>query len=229
MTTARKLFRLLSPSKTARIYHTSGSHADRDGDGNPRDQLGIPRADVDDRDRSGGSLPRPVTPGWIDSAIPARGKLAIFGMLMLVTVFAVKTLFLAILAWRQAAFVWGLQSDLSQRLFSGYLHQPYTFHMQRNSAQLIRNTMGHVAEFATLLQQSLVLVTEVLVVLGISALLVSVEPRGCIGGDGYSSGSSAGHFIISLAGASSDGVKHTSITKVYAYSTSNRAWAASRK
>ncbi len=99
---------------------------------------------------------------------------------MLVSVFAVKTLSLAILAWRQAAFVWGLQSDLSHRLFAGYLHRPYTFHMQRNSAQLIRNTMGQVSEFATVLQQSLVLMTEVLVVLGISALLISVEPRGAL-------------------------------------------------
>ena len=103
-----------------------------------------------------------------------------FGMLVLVSVFAVKTLFLAILGWRQAAFVWGLQSDLSNRLFAGYLRQPYTFHMQRNSAQLIRNTMGHVADFATVLQQSLVLVTEVLVLVGVSALLISVEPRGAL-------------------------------------------------
>ena len=111
---------------------------------------------------------------------PSQEELVIFGMLTLVSAFAVKTLFLAILGWRQAAFVWGLQSDLSHRLFAGYLHQPYTFHMQRNSAQLIRNTMGHVAEFAIVMQESLVLVTEVLVLVGISTLLILVEPRGAL-------------------------------------------------
>ena len=123
----------------------------------------------------------PALAPWLDGlGNPSQEELVIFGMLVLVSGFAVKTLFLAILGWRQAAFVWGLKSDLSNRLFAGYLRQPYTFHMQRNSAQLIRNTMGHVAEFATVLQQSLILVTEVLVVLGISALLISVEPRGAL-------------------------------------------------
>ena len=179
MTTARKLFRLLSPSKRRASTTLLGLMLI----GMVMETLGIslvfPALTL--MTETDLAARYPALSPWLDRlGNPSQGELAIFGMLMLVTVFAVKTLFLAILAWRQAAFVWGLQSDLSQRLFSGYLHQPYTFHMQRNSAQLIRNTMGHVAEFATLLQQSLVLVTEVLVVLGISALLVSVEPRGAL-------------------------------------------------
>src|SRR3954453_13938423 len=69
---------------------------------------------------------------------PDQKTLVIGGMLALVTVYLVKALFLAVLAWRQMRFAYGVQAGISQRLFSVYLHQPYTFHLQRNSAELIR-------------------------------------------------------------------------------------------
>ncbi len=55
---------------------------------------------------------------------------------MLVGVFLAKAVFLAGLARYQAHFVFGVQAELSPRLFDLYLHQPYSFHMQRNSAQV---------------------------------------------------------------------------------------------
>lgn len=111
---------------------------------------------------------------------PSHERLVVAGMLTLVGVYAVKGLFLGFLAWQQARFVFGLQSNLSQRLFSGYLLQPYTFHLQRNSAQLIRNTIGQVADVTNVIQQGLILLTELFVLLGILALLLAVEPLGAL-------------------------------------------------
>lgn len=111
---------------------------------------------------------------------PSHERLIIAGMLTLVCVYAIKVLFLGFLAWQQARFVFGLQSKLSQRLFSGYLLQPYTFHLQRNSAQLIRNTIGQVADVTNVIQQGLILLTELFVLLGIMALLLAVEPFGAL-------------------------------------------------
>lgn len=123
----------------------------------------------------------PVLAPWLNGlGNPGHERLVIYGMLALVGVYAIKTLFLAFLAWRQARFVYGLQADLSQRLFTGYLRQPYTFHLQRNSAQLIRNTIGQVGEITSVIQQGLMLATEILVLLGISALLLTVEPLGAL-------------------------------------------------
>lgn len=123
----------------------------------------------------------PVLMPWLNSlGNPSHERLVIIGMLTLVGVYAVKALFLAFLAWRQARFVFELHAKLSQRLFAGYLRQPYTFHLQRNSAQLIRNTIGQVSDVANVIQQGLVLVTEILVLLGISTLLLTVEPLGAL-------------------------------------------------
>lgn len=111
---------------------------------------------------------------------PTHERLVVDGMLALIAVTLIKALFLGFLAWRQARFVFALQSNLSQRLFTGYLRQPYAFHLQRNSAQLIRNTISQVGEIAAVLQQGLILITELLVMIGVSALLIVVEPVGAL-------------------------------------------------
>jgi ABC-type multidrug transport system fused ATPase/permease subunit len=111
---------------------------------------------------------------------PPREQLVVFGMGALLLVFASKSLFLGLLAWRQSKFVFNLEVSFSQRLFAGYLHQPYTFHLQRNSAHLLRNATSLVSDMTQVVQQSLLLVAEVFVLVGISVLLIAVEPMGAI-------------------------------------------------
>lgn len=96
----------------------------------------------------------------------------------LVVAYAVKVTFLAFLAWKQAKFIFGLDATLSERLFRGYLLQPYTFHLQRNSALLIRNVTGEIAQFTTGISAACLIVTESLVLLGIATLLFLAEPLG---------------------------------------------------
>ena len=111
---------------------------------------------------------------------PSKEQVVIAGMLLLVAAYAVKTAFLAFLSWEQAGLLFRIQANLSQRLFSGYLCQPYTFHLERNSAQLIRNAMSQVADITNVLQQGMILLTELLVIFGIAGLLVFVEPFGAL-------------------------------------------------
>jgi len=112
---------------------------------------------------------------------PDQQTLVVGGMLVLVGVYLVKVLFLAFLAWWQMRFVFGVQVQLSQRLFATYLRQPYTFHLQRNSAQLIRNATGEVSIFAFQgILPCLVLLTEAMVFVGLCGLLLAVEPLGTI-------------------------------------------------
>jgi ABC-type multidrug transport system fused ATPase/permease subunit len=111
---------------------------------------------------------------------PAQSQLILNVMLGLVAIYLVKNLFLAFLAWQQTRFAFDVQAQLSQRLFTSYLRQPYTFHLQRNSAQLIRNVTGEVGMFADAIVSSLLIATELLVLLGISILLLAVEPIGTL-------------------------------------------------
>ena len=85
-----------------------------------------------------------------DPGEASRNTLIVGVMLGLIGIYLFKTVFLAYLAWYQARFVFGLQAHLSERLFTAYLRQPYTFHLQRNSAQLIRNTINEVNMFRSM-------------------------------------------------------------------------------
>jgi ABC-type multidrug transport system fused ATPase/permease subunit len=111
---------------------------------------------------------------------PGQAELIVKVMLGLVAVFLLKNAFLAFLAWRQMRFAFGVQVRLSQRLFTSYLRQPYTFHLQRNSAQLIRNVTTEVSLFNQAIVSALNIATEILVLVGIAALLVAVEPVGTL-------------------------------------------------
>ena len=112
---------------------------------------------------------------------PTREQLIVAGMLTLVGVYAVKAAFLGYLGWRLMGFVHWIQADLSYRLFAGYLRQPYVFHMQRNSAQLIRNVVTETYLFAqTGIMNGLNLVAEALVLAGIFVLLLAIEPVGAL-------------------------------------------------
>ena len=111
---------------------------------------------------------------------PTREQLIARVMLGLVGIYLLKNLFLGFLAWWQTRFGFGVQTQLSQRLFSIYLRQPYTFHLQRNSAQLIRNVTGEVGMFTNVIASTLNIAIELLVLLGISTLLLVVEPLGTL-------------------------------------------------
>lgn len=102
-------------------------------------------------------------------------------MFALIGVYTVKNLYLAFLSWWRARFSIGLQIDFSERLFTLYMRQPYNFHLQRNSAQLIRNITGEVGQFtAYAVNPILMLMTEVLVLVCIATLLFAIEPLGTL-------------------------------------------------
>lgn len=112
---------------------------------------------------------------------PTQNQLVTGAMVGLVGIYLIKTLFLGFLAWWQGRFAFGVQARLSEQLFGIYLHQTYTFHLQRNSAQLIRNVMNDVSAFSFFcMLPSLMFCTEVLVLAGIVGLLLVVQPVGAL-------------------------------------------------
>ncbi|MCR6664770.1 MAG: ABC transporter ATP-binding protein/permease [Methyloversatilis sp.] len=112
---------------------------------------------------------------------PSQPMLVLIAVCALAAVYLVKNLFLAFLAWRQAAFAFAVQARISHKLFTRYLRAPYVFHIQNNSAQLIRNVTTEAAFFCShALLPGLLLTTEAIVLIGISGLLLYLEPIGAL-------------------------------------------------
>lgn len=107
-------------------------------------------------------------------------QLVILGMLLLVSIYAFKNLFIGWLTWWQARFSFDIQKNVSRKLFETYLRQPYDFHLKRNSAQLIRNATIEANLLTVSVSAFLLLVTEILVILGVVTLLIAIEPLGAL-------------------------------------------------
>ena len=101
---------------------------------------------------------------------------------VLIVLFAIKTGYLAILYWWLFRYAMQKHVTLSRKLLAGYLNAPYTLHVQRNSAELIRVTTRSVEDFANIFMVNLLIVMgELLVLVALTGLLVVVEPFGTVG------------------------------------------------
>lgn len=107
-------------------------------------------------------------------------QVVLWGMGLLVTVYVLKAAFLIFTTWKQSRFSATLSAYLSKELFYGYLRQPYSFHLNRNSAQMIRNIQGEVDQFSAVSQAVINLSIELSAIIGIAAMLLIAEPVGAI-------------------------------------------------
>jgi len=131
------------------------------------------------------SSQRPITPppqlgewlAWFGN--PSRETLLLVGLALLLALYAFKAAFVVFATWRQLQFVARLQHRIARTLFSTYLSQPWTYHLERNSAEMIRS-INDVAPLAMTCAVVLGALAEMLVVLGVMGLLIWWEPVGAI-------------------------------------------------
>jgi ABC-type multidrug transport system fused ATPase/permease subunit len=109
---------------------------------------------------------------------PTHFQLLFFGMSILIFTYFLKAIFLIFLSWRQSKFSADLSANIGKKLFDGYLRMPYTFHLQRNSAELLRNIQGEVGQFTFISQSVISLSVEISVISGVVFTIILLEPMG---------------------------------------------------
>jgi ABC-type multidrug transport system fused ATPase/permease subunit len=111
---------------------------------------------------------------------PSQNELVILSMVFLVVFYFMKEAFLAIVAWKQSQFTMKFSAELGEKLFRGYLHQPFIFHVQKNTAELLRNIQVEVHQFTAVTQAIISLMMESSIIIGVIAILIIVEPFGSL-------------------------------------------------
>ena len=105
----------------------------------------------------------------------------IYGSLIILIIFTLKNCYLLYLQWYNAKFTLDIETSLSKRLLDIYLSQQYTFHLKRNSANLIRNIKEEVVYFRTrILNQIFLLFIEFFTITFILILLLIINPKASI-------------------------------------------------
>ena len=111
---------------------------------------------------------------------PSQTQFVVGAMLLLVLVYVVKSIFLIGSLWVQFGYSTAVTKRLGRTLFENYLKQPFTFHLQRNSATLIRNSQNSASVMSGTIDPILSIAADALVTTGMMVLLLVIEPKGTI-------------------------------------------------
>jgi ABC-type bacteriocin/lantibiotic exporter with double-glycine peptidase domain len=98
----------------------------------------------------------------------------------IVLVYLVKSLFLGFLTFKQNRFLSNVTAYISNKLFECYLGQPYSFHLNKNASDLIKNIQVEINYLNTFLLSLIIIFIEGGIVLSILATLIYIEPLGAI-------------------------------------------------
>lgn len=92
--------------------------------------------------------------------------------------FLIKNTFVYFQIYNQERTGFDTTAKVAATLMRGYLHTPYAFHFHRNSAQLIQTLEYAVDDtFRVALLSAVVMTSEILIALGLAAVLLISEPR----------------------------------------------------
>jgi ABC-type multidrug transport system fused ATPase/permease subunit len=98
---------------------------------------------------------------------------------IMIAFFLVRAAIVIVAEYITSRMIQNAAARLSTKLLRGYLRMPFTFHLQRNSAELIRNSQQVPLELASSAFSSLIRMgAEVILIIAILVLLISVSPIG---------------------------------------------------
>ncbi|MEE6451418.1 ABC transporter ATP-binding protein [Gottfriedia acidiceleris] len=101
----------------------------------------------------------------------------IFSVFVLLFIYIIKNSYILFFQYCQNRVIMNQQIKLSRMLFNEYLKKPYTFHLQRNTALLLRNVNEEVSKvFQQIIISGFLLFTELLVIFCILVLLLITSP-----------------------------------------------------
>ena len=111
---------------------------------------------------------------------PSQSTLIFLVLSFFIIIYFIKFIFFIFLTWKQNNFSNAINLSISQELFKGYLASPYSFHLNKNSSQLLRIIQNDVGAFFGMMQAIIIIAIEMTMLIGISLVLIISEPFGTI-------------------------------------------------
>ena len=107
-------------------------------------------------------------------------KFVIFFLGAIVLLYFIKSLFLLLLTHKQNRFLTNITAYISNKLFSSYLTKPYSFHLNRNASELIKNIQVEMNFLGVFFLSLITVFIEGGFVISVLATLIFIEPIGAI-------------------------------------------------
>jgi ATP-binding cassette, subfamily B, bacterial PglK len=91
--------------------------------------------------------------------------------------YLIKNILLVFFQTTQFKFIYYIQNKLAARLLKSYMYRPYSFHIQHNTAELLRNVNNEVLNYCHLfLAPAIIFISEVAVTTSILLFLIYLNP-----------------------------------------------------
>jgi len=99
-------------------------------------------------------------------------NLIVFFLVFIVLIFLIKNIFVFFVNLFQSRYLFSFYNFLMKEFLKIYLNQPYNFHLNRNSAVLMRNIRKETGGFINALKNLLIIINESLILISIVILLL---------------------------------------------------------
>jgi ABC-type multidrug transport system fused ATPase/permease subunit len=126
-------------------------------------------------------FPSVIAESWPTLTSLSKEEVVIYMVLIFVSFYLFKSVFILWLTARQTGYIYSLQESISGRIFAAYLNKPYEFHLLENSGRLISNTITECSQFCVGFVSAVILIlNDILVLTGIVSVLLFFEPFGAL-------------------------------------------------
>ena len=99
----------------------------------------------------------------------------LFLTLLMIVIYIVKNLFILLVMTVRIRFIGTSKIKMGTRMMQCYMQKPYTFHLQRNTSEIIRNINGDVNGAFTVISSIFSLISDVLIVAALTVYLFAVD------------------------------------------------------
>ena len=96
--------------------------------------------------------------------------------LLIILIYFIKTFFLTFFSWWRNKFNHQIRKNIGKRLFLKYMLESHKYHLSKNSSEFIRNITIDNTNFAFSTFHALYLITEVGILILLSAVLFYLQP-----------------------------------------------------
>ena len=98
-------------------------------------------------------------------------------LILMIFLYLFKSIYLSIFYWYQTKYVNDVEANISKKLLSGYLALPLNFHLNINTAELIRNISVESGQFAgSILHNSLEFFKNIFLLVFLIGFLIILSP-----------------------------------------------------
>ncbi|MBE6985744.1 MAG: ABC transporter ATP-binding protein [Ruminococcaceae bacterium] len=100
----------------------------------------------------------------------------LFLTLLMIAIYVVKNAFLLFLTGLQTRFNYKNHIRLGSKMITCYMHKPYTYHLQRNTSEIVRNINQDVNSAFSVISGLFALVSDILIIVFLVVYLFAVDP-----------------------------------------------------